>query len=42
VTRDGDDMLKRRAEIRARTGIVVVDPVEAVQLVRGHAALTRS
>jgi hypothetical protein len=41
VTRDGDDMLKRRAEIRARTGIVVVDPVEAVQLVRGHAALTR-
>jgi hypothetical protein len=38
VTSDDDDMLKRRAEIQARTGITVVDPVEAVQLARSHAA----
>jgi hypothetical protein len=38
VTSDHDDMLKKRAEIRARTGIVVVDPDEAVQLARDHAA----
>jgi hypothetical protein len=33
VTSD-DDMLKKRVEIRARTGIVVVDPVEAVEIAR--------
>jgi hypothetical protein len=38
VTSDHDDLLKKRAELRARTGIVVVDPAEATQLVRGHAA----
>jgi hypothetical protein len=32
VTSDHDDMLKRRVELRARTGIVIVDPAEAVQL----------
>jgi hypothetical protein len=41
VTSDHRDILRRQAEIRARTGIVVVDPVEAVQLAHGHAALTR-
>jgi hypothetical protein len=34
VTSDDDDMLKKKAELRARTGIVVVDPVEAVQMAR--------
>ena len=32
VTSDDEDMLKKRGELRARTGIVVVDPVEAVQM----------
>jgi hypothetical protein len=32
VTSDHDDMLKKRAKLRTRTGIVVVDPLEAVQL----------
>ncbi len=32
VTSDDDDMLKKRAELQARTGIVVVDPAQAVQL----------
>jgi hypothetical protein len=41
ITSDHRDILRRRAELLARTGIVVVDPVEAVQLARGHAALTR-
>jgi hypothetical protein len=36
VTSDHDDMLKKRAEIQARTSIVVVDPAGAVQLVRGQ------
>jgi hypothetical protein len=34
VTSDDDDMLKKRTDLRARTGIVVVDPVEAVQMAR--------
>jgi hypothetical protein len=38
VTSDKKDMLKKRAELRTRTGIVVVDPAEAVQLARGQAA----
>lgn len=38
VTSDHRDILRRRAELRARTEIVVVDPVEAVQLARGQAA----
>jgi hypothetical protein len=38
VTNDDDDMLKKRAELRARTGIVVVDPAEAVQMAHGRAA----
>src|SRR6266536_3412323 len=33
-----DDVLKRRAELRARTGIVVVDPAKAVQMARGQGA----
>jgi hypothetical protein len=37
VTSD-HDMLKRRVELRARTGILVVDPTEAVQLARDQAA----
>jgi hypothetical protein len=37
VTSD-DDMLNKQAELRARTGIVVVGPAEAVQMVRDHAA----
>ena len=36
VTSDKKDMLKRREVIRERTGIVIVDPVEAVQLVHGR------
>jgi hypothetical protein len=36
VTSDEDDMLKKQKEIRRRTGIVIVNPVEAVQLVRGR------
>jgi hypothetical protein len=42
VTSDDDDMLKKRAELRARTGIVVVDPAEAVQMARGQAARDRA
>jgi hypothetical protein len=38
VTSDHDDMLRRRDAIRRRTGIVVLDPAEAVQLVRGYDA----
>jgi hypothetical protein len=38
VTSDDDDMLKKRAELRARTGIAVVDPAEAVQMAHGQAA----
>jgi hypothetical protein len=38
VTSDDDDMLKKQAELRARTRIVVVGPTEAVQMARGHAA----
>jgi hypothetical protein len=34
VTSDDDDMLKKRTDLRARTGIVVVDPVDAVQMAR--------
>jgi hypothetical protein len=36
VTSDHDDMLRKREAIRRRTGIVVVDPAEAVQLARRH------
>ena len=36
VTSDGR-MLKKRADLRTRTGIVVVDPAEAVQLAHGQA-----
>jgi hypothetical protein len=35
VTSDGR-MLKKRAQLRARAGIVVVDPAEAVQLARRY------
>jgi hypothetical protein len=38
VTSDRRDLLRKRDAIRRRTGIVVVDPAEAVQLVRGHDA----
>jgi hypothetical protein len=38
VTSDHDDMLKKRADLRARTGIVVVSPAEAVQMAHGQAA----
>jgi hypothetical protein len=38
VTSDHHDMLRHRQAIRRRTGIVVVDPLEAVQLARGQAA----
>lgn len=38
VTSDHDDMLKKRADLRARIGIVVVNPAEAVQLAHGQAA----
>jgi hypothetical protein len=38
VTSDDDDMLKKRADLRTRTGIVVVDPGEAVQMAHGQAA----
>jgi hypothetical protein len=37
VTSDKKDMLKRRQVIQERTGIVVVDPAEAVQMARGQA-----
>lgn len=36
VTSDDDDMLKKRAGLRTRTGIVVVNPAEAVQLAHGR------
>lgn len=38
VTSGDDDMLQKRADLQARTGIVVVDPAEAVQMPRGQAA----
>ena len=38
VTSDHDDMLKKRADLRARIGIVVVSPAEAVQMAHGQAA----
>jgi len=38
VTSDHDDLLKKRAQLRAQTGIVVVNPAEAVQMARGQAA----
>jgi hypothetical protein len=38
VTSDDDDMLKKRADLQARTGIVVVNPAEAVQMAHGQAA----
>jgi len=38
VTSDHHDILRHRQAIRRRTGIVVVDPLEAVQLARGQAA----
>jgi hypothetical protein len=34
VTSDHDDLLRNRQAIRRRTGIVVVDPAEAVQMAR--------
>jgi hypothetical protein len=37
VTSDQDDMLHKREAIRQRTGIVVVDPAEAVQMARAQA-----
>jgi hypothetical protein len=37
VTSDHRDILRRQSELRAWTGIVVVDPVEAVQLARSQA-----
>jgi hypothetical protein len=36
VTSDDDDMLKKRAELKARTGIVVIDPTEAIRTARSH------
>jgi len=38
VTSDDDDMLKKRAELQTRAGIVVVDPLEAVQMAHSQAA----
>ena len=38
VTSDHDDMLKKRADLRARTGIVIVSPAETVQMAHGQAA----
>jgi hypothetical protein len=38
VTSDHDDMLRHRDAIRRRTGIVILDPAEAVQLASGHDA----
>jgi hypothetical protein len=38
VTDDHDDMLDNVDAIRRRTGIVVIDPAEAVQLVQGQDA----
>jgi hypothetical protein len=37
VTSDQDDMLDKRQEIRKRTGVLVIDPIEAVQLARQQA-----
>ena len=37
VTSDHRDMLRHRQAIRSRTGIVVVDPAEAVQMAHGQA-----
>jgi hypothetical protein len=34
ATSDDADMLKKRAELLARTGIVVIDPTEAVRIAR--------
>jgi hypothetical protein len=42
VTSDHDDLLKNQAELRARTGIVVVNPAEAVQLAHRHPGPPRS
>jgi hypothetical protein len=36
VTSDHHDMTRHQEAIRRRTGIVILDPAEAVQLVRGH------
>jgi hypothetical protein len=38
VTTDHDDILRKREAIRRRTGIIVVDPAEAVQRVQGQDA----
>jgi hypothetical protein len=38
VTSDRRNMLRHQEAIRRRTGIVVLDPAEAVQLVRDHDA----
>lgn len=37
VTSDDDDMLKKRDELRRRTGIVIENPAEAVQRIRNIA-----
>jgi len=37
VTSDQDDMLDKRETIRERTGIVVLNPAEAVEMVRAQA-----
>jgi hypothetical protein len=42
VTSDDDDMLKKRADLRTRTGIVVVNPAEAVQMARGPSRLIQT
>jgi hypothetical protein len=36
VTSDHDDMLNKRVELKTRSGIVVLNPAEAVQLVRAQ------
>jgi hypothetical protein len=38
VTSNHHDMLRHRQTVHRRTGIVVVDTLEAVQLARGQAA----
>jgi hypothetical protein len=38
VTSDHDDMLRKREAIRRRTGIVVVDPAEVVQMAHSQPA----
>jgi hypothetical protein len=38
VTSDRDDMLDKAEAIRRRSGIVIVNPVEAVQMAHGQAA----